>query len=166
ILSTAIEQPKNSKMAKVSSAEMQIRGSLFEARLQIANRDVDGNPKEDGLYVLVLSSHDDPNDMQPCSMEPTIYLDTPMVPDSDSMVVFLLPICTQWQERSGVEPTALAGLLLRESVSPAAETRYERIGIFGLDHSQACTVCGIRSEESVSVEDALESMGREDIYLV
>ncbi|KIW33541.1 uncharacterized protein PV07_00381 [Cladophialophora immunda] len=166
ILSTAIEQPKNSKMAKVSSAEMQIRGSLFEACLQIASRDVDGKPEEDGLYTLVLNSHDDPNDMQSYWMEPTIYLDTPMMPDSDSMDVFLLPICTQWQGRSGVEPTVLAGLLLRKSVSPTAETRYERIGIFGLDHSQACTVCGIRPEDSGSIENALGSMRREDICLI
>ncbi|KIW90807.1 uncharacterized protein Z519_08590 [Cladophialophora bantiana CBS 173.52] len=166
ILSTNVEQPKGSRLARVSSAQMKIRGSLFEACLQIASRDMDGNPEEDGLYTLVLDSQDYSNNLQQYSMEPTIYLDTPMMPESDSMDVFLLPICTQWQERSGVEATTLAGLLLRKVVSPTAGTRYERIGIFGLDYSQACAICGIRPDEARSIESISEGMRREDILLI
>ncbi|KIY03971.1 uncharacterized protein Z520_00663 [Fonsecaea multimorphosa CBS 102226] len=166
ILSTDIEQPKGSRLAKVSSAQMKVRGYLIEASLHVANGDMDGNPEEDGLYTLVLNSQDASNDIQQYSMEPTIYLDTPMMPESDSMDVFLLPICTQWQGRSGLEATTLAGLLLRKVVSPAAGTRYERVGIFGLDHSQAGAICGIGPDDAHPIENALGRMRREDICLI
>ncbi|OAP62892.1 hypothetical protein AYL99_02119 [Fonsecaea erecta] len=166
ILSTNIEQPTGSRLAKVSAAQMKIRGYLVEACLRVTSRDMDGNPEEDGLYTLVLDSHDASNAMQQHSMEPTIYLDTPMLPHCESMDVFLLPICTQWQSRYGLQATNLAGLLLRKVVSPTAGTRYERIGIFGLDYSQACAVCGIGPDDARSIESALERMRREDICLI
>jgi hypothetical protein len=90
IVNTKVKPAKGSKVAGILSAQMNIRGWLFEACLQIVHQDANGNPEEDGSYALVFHSQD--------LIEPIIYLDTPMAPQSKSLEVFLLPICTEWQD--------------------------------------------------------------------
>jgi hypothetical protein len=163
---------EGSKFGRVSSAEMHLRGHLFEARIQIANQGVNGTPEEDGLYTLHLNTSGqaaspvDQSNPQRLSMQPTVYLDTPMMPHSDSMTIYLLPICSGWRGRSGVTKTALAGLILSRTGSTTATAKYERVGIFGLDQKQVSTLCGSPDDQIKILEKSLAGMRKDYIVLV
>lgn len=170
ILRTKIEQPTGSNMARITSGQMAIQGYLFEAILRIASRDVNGNPEEDGLYTLEFHCQDqrtsDVSDLQRDTIEPIIYLDTPMAPKSDFMYVFLLPVCTEWQGRPGFGPTCLAGLLLTKTHTSTGCTTYERIGIFGLDHDHVHAMFRKGPGDNRTTRGKMEHMPRNDIVLL
>jgi Heterokaryon incompatibility protein (HET) len=172
ILSTTVEGAEGSKMGRVSSATMNIEGSLFEANLQVMSKTAKGFPEEDGRYALLLKDCRygmvgfDLFATQPPPMEPSIYLDTPLMPKSSSIETYLLPICTGWQGRSGNTVTRVAGLLLKKASSSNSEVTYERIGIFGLDQTQANTLYDVSSGEFDCVKRNLIVANKSFITLV
>jgi hypothetical protein len=158
IVSKTVEGSEGSKMGGISSATMNIRGSLFAANLKIMSQRADGLPEEDGRYALLLNNYkcrkidSDLLTGETPAMEPTIYLDTPLMPNSFSIETYLLPVCTGWQGRSGNPITRVAGLLLKKASSSNSEAKYERIGIFGLDQTQANILYDVSSGDFDYVE--------------
>ena len=80
IVQVSIKEKSGSKMSRISSAKMNVRGHTFEARVHVANQAADGLPEEDGRYTLHLSNKYNDTGLETAQqliMEPTIYLDTP-----------------------------------------------------------------------------------------
>lgn len=172
IAKTKVEHTEGTKFGRVASAEMVIRGHLLRADVEVAIEDPDSVPEENGLYTLYFynsgqtASLSEPSKQPRLSMQPTIYLDTPMMPQSTSMDVYLLPICSGWRGRSGIRSTALAGLLLRKAEFVAGKGKYERVGMFGLDDHQARMLCGLSEQPAKGVEIALAGMLKEQLVLM
>lgn len=126
------------RIGNIKSATMRLRGHLQPARLRILNVSEDGTPKEDGSYLLVTDTDNESNSGEvldaESSAEPIVFLDTPLYPQA-SIDVHLLPICTQWQDRTGYSVAEMAGLILQE-FSAGGNNWYQRIGVFGLDDLQ------------------------------
>jgi len=164
ILDTDVKPSKGRYMSTVSSAKMDLKGQLFKADLTLVTRSEHGTFEEDGRYGLRLLQNDSDRDEDDSSiqeaslMEPVIYLDVPLTPSAVSTTCYLLPVCTGWKGRSGDVKTELAGLLLRKNSSSASDTLYERIGIFGLDDSEASTLYPTQRKRSVSAgRDSLDA---------
>jgi len=164
ISSTFVEDFGGIKMGRVSAASMTIQGRLFEANLRLRNESPDKPHEEDGRYILQLSKIIRGENL--VEMEPTIFLDVPMTTQSTSVKTYLLPVCEEWQGRSGSMVTDVAGLLLKRASASTEEAKYERIGIFGLDRSQAKTLYDIAIGEFDSVETRPMVRNKNSITLV
>jgi hypothetical protein len=77
--------------------------------------------------------------------------------------VYLLPVCTGWRGRSGDLTMGLAGLLV---VSRTHEAEYVRIGIFGMDHRQACILYGGHCSDAAALACRLKDAAQTTIDLV
>ncbi|KIW70258.1 hypothetical protein, variant 2 [Phialophora macrospora] len=152
ILKTNVCQAKGSNLGRVLSAQMHIRGSLFKAILSVVSKSPDGSFEEDGRYALQLLNHGEQDQSnigegRPETMEPTIYLDTSLMPERTCTEVYLLPVCLGWRGRSRNLTTRLAGLLLAKAAFGTSKAEFVRVGVFGMDQDQTSRLYGERSAE-------------------
>jgi hypothetical protein len=122
----------------VEDATMHVRGHFRGAQLSLVTRTDEGAFVEDGRYALQIRDihigGQDPG--TDAWIEPIIFLDTALLP-SVNFDVWLLPVCTDWQGITGVDAVRLAGLILVKLRHDAGTEEFVRIGIFGMDESQA-----------------------------
>lgn len=151
------------ELTGVASAKLHIEGHLSEAKLRIAGHDQDGYATEDGCYALQLKSQAT-SSQQITELEPAVFLDTPLLPDH-CVDVHLLPVCTGWNGLTGDIDTQLSGLVLKK-VTCRFEAKYERIGIFGLDQTQAYLLYGLGSEKTNDFNEYITNLERSVITIV
>jgi hypothetical protein len=153
---------------EIRNAALAVSGYLFKARVEIARVKIDGSYDEDGDYNLLVDYeeiHEDGN-ITPLVFSiagPVIHLDTAMTPVS-TKTVYCLPVCTGWVGNPGSGPLQIAGLLLVQGQH--TENGYSRIGIFGLNKTEACHFCGLEVEESDHIDEVLGSMARQEITII
>lgn len=171
IVETRIEEYAGSSFGRISSAEMDVQGYLFEAELEVMNKTDGGLPDEDGSYVLRLSSDSseesstNPEPAKRPTIECAVYLDTPLLP-ATSTTTQLLPVCAGWQGRSGRESASLAGLVLKKTEDSKSMIAYQRVGLFAMNERQALVLCGDTERTSKSVGTLLGSRRQNAITLV
>jgi hypothetical protein len=171
ILKTNICQAKGSKLGRVLSAQMHIRGHLFKAILSVVNKSLDGSFEEDGRYSLRLLNNDEQDqstvaERKPETMEPTIYLDTALMPERTCTEVYLLPVCLGWRGRSRNLTTRLAGLLLAKAAFGTSKAEFVRVGVFGMDQDQVSMLYGAGSDEPGFFEKGPNRSDEKTILLV
>ncbi|KAJ9616433.1 hypothetical protein H2200_000151 [Cladophialophora chaetospira] len=174
IIKTDIREPEGSKLGRVSSARMHVRGSLFEAKLSIVTQSRDESFVEDGRYALCLERTErhqaNGDQLAEQTMEPIVYLDMPLMSDRSSrrtsIEVFLLPVCLGWQGRSANLTTRLAGLLLTRPAFGSSRAVFTRIGVFGMDHNQTRNLYGPSSDEAGFIKKRTKGSDNKAIVLV
>ena len=174
IVQTRIRELPGSKLGIVALAEMVIQGHVFAGVLCLADEARSSNCVEAiGGYLLQVTGEALRNpslkltrEHQEAVVQPVIYLDTPLLPATTPMTVSLLPICTEWEGRSGCGAIPVAGLLLRRFVHTDSETCYERVGLFGLDRAQAHVLCGMSTTEECDIAGIFRREQKGQIVLV
>lgn len=164
----------------VLSAAIFMKAVLVPIRIDIVNRHEDGTLNEDGTYMVThrlegVATNDDNNSpsatKQGVELQPLIYLDTDLstglptgLPTVDGVDAYVIPICTQWQGRTGRIIAAVAGLLVRNAPLSEGQATFERFGIIGFEQDEAQLLFG--SEPSTKSSFGLLEAPTTDFVLV
>jgi hypothetical protein len=165
VVDATVVAQSTDNMCEISDAALRIRGCLFEAKLEVAHVRANGAIDEDGDYNLQVDYDEIHEDGTVVPLvfsiaRPVVHLDTAMMPIY-VQAVYCLPVCTGWAGKPGCK---IAGLLLVQD--PQVENRYSRIGIFGLNQTEACHFCGIDVDQPDRIEDVLREMPTQTITII
>lgn len=168
VIDVAVMSQNGEVRREKSDEGLKIRGYIFEAKLEIAHVRPDGTYDEDGEYNLLVDYDEIYEDgtVVPLTFSiasPVVHLDTAMRPVS-RRTVYCLPVCTGWADKSANGPMKIAGLLLVPTLH--VEQQYHRIGIFGLNETEACHFCGLDPNQSEGLDEVLFSMLAQTVTIV